>query len=388
MNSSITDIFGNQINDSFNRAVVFITPTPDIFAPVVTNPQTILWRFDQDKINKLLLSNNIDPNLYLLLGDCVSHGSRIPMVLINPDTVATQCDDYVNVTNFGNGRLWKPISNNINYINLGLVYSVNKPTFKTGVVKQGFLSISKNNINNIGALNEFNLVGFNEQMKTFDRLAFLAHYDKSDLLGQVGKQIKNANIAYTSNGEIINNGNLCLTNNDPTVLFQDCNHKSNQQWYPYKNQLISNADGKCLTDSMSVGSCDPLDTEILDDKSWIAQEGEKVVLMIPSNPWFNNRKKLIKFNSYDQQDPPSDNVKYKTQCTLDETKPDLGYGYSYADRLNNCPVDENNNKNTIKNKIIEGFGKTREKIDIFKILLILLSILAIYQVMKVIVIKW
>jgi hypothetical protein len=381
MNNLITDIFGNQINDSFNRGVIFITPTPDIFFSIATNSQVNLWRFDQDKIKKLLLNNNIDPELYLPIGDCVSHGSRIPMVLIDPDTVATQCDDYISVANFGNGQLWKPVGNNVNYVNMGLVYSANKPLFKVGIVKREFLSISKNSINNIGVLNEFNLVGCNEPMKTFDRMAFLAHYDKSNLLGQVGKKIKNFNIVYNNSGEIINDENLCLTNNDPAIMFQDCNHKSNQQWYLYKNQLISSADGKCVTDSMSVASCDPIDTDILDDKSWIEQEGEKVVLMISSNPWFNNRKNLINVNDYDQQNPLSSNVKYNTNCVIDETKPDLGYGYSYASRLNNCP-------DNIKNRIIEGFSKTDEKIDIVKIILILLSVVAIYQIMKVIVIKW
>lgn len=102
------------------------------------------------------------------------------------------------------------------------------------------------------------------------------------------------------------------------------------------------------------------------DNNWINQDGKKVILIEPDEPWYIGldkkekekpkgimKKKYVKLNEVSYRN----NADYKTNFVMDTTRPDMGYGYSYASRLGQPCLCKRDDKINCTKKLTEHFGK-------------------------------
>lgn len=149
-----------------------------------------------------------------------------------------------------------------------------------------------------------------------------------------------------------------------------------------QNHLVSNYDLKCLTANINgtiyKDTCDERNIEQkwkllyendpienLSQKSnhpWVTQEGKRVILVEADDPWFINISEDMDIETISRTSPTTDeqsiNVhdKFTSNFIMNTHSPNLGYGYSYLDRLgteqNDFGVIEDFNKKKTTNNDI------------------------------------
>lgn len=150
--------------------------------------------------------------------------------------------------------------------------------------------------------------------------------------------------------------NSCLTSQDGNITTSTCTPNNNrQQWLTHDY---------CSSE---------------EDTEWKTTKGEHVILSQPDVPWYVLKRKTTTVN-YDEQDIDHlnevsyrNNADFKSQFKMDMCRPDLGYGYSYAQRHNNVmkQIEESNDKK------IEGFDEKKIDFNVIAGLLILLIFLLV-----------
>jgi len=202
----------------------------------------------------------------------------------------------------------------------------------------------------------------------------------------------NQQFTYNSQGEIILDDKCLSYKPNNSVYFSSCNDGQEQKWNFDYNIISPKSDPqKCLTsnnDKVSVEQCkqDGDDSQIWDveyesktpnDFSWNSVKGKSVVLVQSDDPWYINQDTTIpmKYNqdfNINNDLSYRDNADYQSNFVMDRTKRDMGYGYSYADRLGQCC-----------SKKVEGFGeKCNDQSSIIVIVLIVIILLLIFKHIK------
>ncbi|QKF94080.1 putative vacuolar protein sorting-associated protein 62 [Fadolivirus algeromassiliense] len=381
----ITDIFGNNIpkDRDYNSSLPFIlihTSQPYLLLEkILTTENDGIWKLKLSTIFHILYIHSVNPTSFAPLGDIWLPSPVLPaeitILLTNTDNrISSFPIDFIKLDNYTNVNIWKPICNR-GYQELGLIASEIKPSLKSvKCIHENYL-ISYNSSQQVVSrntnMNEFNLLSNIELPKfTINRNKILSSRDIKIESNGTQKYITNENnnimmkknvdnktqkITYSDKGELIIN-TKCLTVHEGKVDLQNCNGLQTQKWYPYKNQYISYDNQKCLTDNANIiitKQCNnndttqqwntydfntTIETPSEPSNSWKTQEGKRVILVEPDIPWYITKKKTIPEGMIKQNIKElnkveyRDNADFQSMFIMDLHRPDVGYGYSYAQR--------------------------------------------------------
>ncbi len=195
-------------------------------------------------------------------------------------------------------------------------------------------------------------------------------------------------LSYSTQGELVMK-NKCVTQpvgtNNPLYL-SDCVGSDSQKWNITGNSIQPESDDtKCMSyddsETLVTKSCNNSDQQnwqteqsdtSTDSFKWTDYFGKTVVLVEADDPWYLNKDITIPMEYLKQQNLQDiyyrQNADYKPNHIIDESVPDLGYGYSYASRAG-VPCQK-----------IEGFNEGQN--DASNILLLLMCILILIFVYK------
>lgn len=381
----ITDILGNKIpkDRDYNSSIPFIlihTTQPYLLLDKVSGTENDgIWKHKLPAIFHILYINSINPVNFGPVGDIWLPSSVLPneltLLFVNSNTkISSFPIDFIKIDNYTNMNIWKPICQR-GYQEMGLIASESKPSLKSIKCVSSDYLISYNSeqivVGRNTNMNEFNLLSNIELPKfTINRNKLLTSKtikigpentqdyltnENNNLILKSTENNQNQKILYTENGELKMN-DKCISVTNGKANLQNCNNSNSQKWYPYKNQYVSYDNQKCLTDENNIiitKKCDKNDitqqwntddynsvVEIPNEShdSWRTQEGKRVVLIEPDIPWYITKKKTIPEGMIKQtikdlnQVQYRDNADYKSLFLMDLHRPDLGYGYSYAQR--------------------------------------------------------
>jgi hypothetical protein len=417
MNSIIiTDIFGNKISSSkeTNGKLPFIilhSIQPYLILEKISKGSETegIWKPNAQTIFHILYSNSINPINFSPVGDIWYTDSKLPkefqLLLVNTDTNISRFPiDFVKIDNYSELSIWRPISPR-GYQEMGLIASQEKPSLRSlKVINDKLLAPFNNEVAVSGRnthMNEFYLLSNIELKKyTIDRTKLLQSSsnikissndsyitnDNGSLYLKPNNNSKSQKITYSINGEL-QMDDKCISAIDDNIGIQPCDNNLPQKWYTYQDKYISMSDGKCLTNKdgkIKKENCsknnnqkwftDDYDTVLEDSQesvgSWETAKGKKVVLIQPDNPWYINKKKSMPEGLIRQgrtelnKEWYRDNANFNSKFMMDVTRPNMGYGYSYADRqgqqvycLDDC------NKIDPNDKRFEYFDNDGKKID-------------------------
>jgi hypothetical protein len=430
----ITDIFGNKTSKDrdLNSKLPFIlidTHQPYLALEKISTmsePDGI-WILKKIYLEHLLYIHSINPKSFATVGDLWFPDNQLPdkllLLMVNTDTtLSRQPVDFIQIDNYCNLGIWKPVCPQ-GYLEIGLIASPDKPsTHVLNVINQDYLSeyqIESMAIGRNTNMNEFNLLSNIEIKKyTIDRTKFLTHPTTIKLASKkTGNYVtsdknrklvvrKNANqkINYTVQGELILDGECIGTSMDDNirdeyVYLQKCADGQGQKWYPYRDSYISQFDQSCLSDDSGIlkkKSCDQNDEnqawlteeyqESKINNDWSTEKGKYVFLVEPDVPWYITKKKtkpegILDPNIHVLNQSSYDHATFPTKFMLDPVKPDLGYGYNYAQRLGRpCICAEDCKKD---NSVIETFEDSKKNAIDFNLvacsLLLLIFLLVIVR---------
>jgi len=315
----VTDIFGNTSIDDTTPFILIRAGNPEKLVYYLDGEDNKrVFRFDPKGIYYVLKKHGLNPNSYVYCGDLFNEKNYFEttnFLLVNKK-YTTVTTEFLKLKTFANGAIYTPVAPS-GYNHIGLVYSHRgfRPV-KAFVVYSDILKNSNYSIGTLGRANEYHYIGSNSE------------------------------------------NNLTI---DKKKVFE-----------------LSNIKHKMVNDEESLDSIESID-------SWINRKGKSVILVTPDTPWFikkgkkshhiyTNPKPIFKHNpvgqstniNYDLQNK----AKYKTSQTIDPSRFDLGYGYSYADRLQGvgCKTKE-------VNSVYEMFNNPEENSKTVKILTVIMIFL-------------
>lgn len=329
----ITDLYGNRLergNDS-NGALPFIILTTVqpylLLEKIAERDSDSVYKWNSSMVAHTLYYWNVRPENYNVVGHIYSKAKNLPkqmqFIFVNKN-MSKKPIDFKQISSYKNFPVWEPVCPN-GYKALGLIVSIKKPDINIiRVVKENGLTPYRKKIDfhdGFGFMNEFNLLSTESTvLLTVNRTKFLNK--------NINLSVKNKKINYTAQGEL-KMGDKCMSiqMNDNYVYLQDCDDKSdNQKWYPYRGQFVSQYNEKCLDKNLKAEPCnkdqDQQWNTTKNDDSWKTQHGKGVSLSVSDTPWYKDRE--TEYQPY---------AKYQTNFMMDPQRPDLGYGWSYADRL-------------------------------------------------------
>jgi hypothetical protein len=276
----ITDVFGNK-NIDYNKVpfILIQTTKPLLFLEKITNASHIdsIWKLNYSKLSKILAINQIDPKTFYQVGDIWIPSKMTPnkiVIILTNINYSTYPIDYIKIDTYTEFNIWKPLSPN-GFVEMGNIASTNKPSLKEiRVVNSKYIKEYNGSSNVVGRntnMNEFNLL--------------------SNII----------NKKYTiDNSKLINNSH---------------------------NKKIIKENSDESTSSQS-------------SESWKTHIGKKVMLIQPDIPWYITKKKTIpeylivqSINKLNEKQY-RDNADFNSSVTINPNRPDMGYGYSYAQRKN------------------------------------------------------
>ncbi|ARF11396.1 hypothetical protein Klosneuvirus_1_253 [Klosneuvirus KNV1] len=384
MNSIIiTDIYSNKLSQDKDMngllPFIIINITQPLFLlekVKYINDNDSIWKINLRRMFAMLYTHGINPSGFSLLGDLWFPSQSLPqkvqILLVNVDNRLSQFPiNFVNIDQ----NIWKPVGPD-GFQAIGLIHATTKPSLRSLKVvnKSYLLPYNKTSpiIDKKTSMNEFNLLSIiGIDRYTIDRTQFLPNSPKIDVRlssKSSGKYITNYNdtivlnneqqnnidnvqtVSYTGNGELKMNGMCMDLHDNDTITLEKCNQQMNQKWYPYDDAYISYNQHKCLTQrNNNVGGIDCDDNinqkwrtsdliSVIDSgqdsiATWKTQEGKNVVLIQPDIPWYVNKKKdAQKYMDNLNNNTYYDYAKFDSKFALDPSRPDMGYGYSYAQR--------------------------------------------------------
>ncbi len=333
MDIKITDIFNINITNPkkrFNKEYIVIDINSDYIDDYLEtiNQYNGVYIYRLKKNGKLQQSFNkigLNINNYIELGNYIIYDTtNIKILLINKDNTELT-NRYSLLTTVGQLYIWKPISMNSNYTNLGLICTDNPhevPDQFIGLVPRNHVKIFDSSYSELFQ-NDYNLLGSNRDNK---------------------KKLLTTNILNEHN-----NDNNSIDSLDTQNISEQKEHFTDNNWQVYKTNSL--------------------------------------VLVEANNPWYVNKEntiplKYISSDKYFQNDDNKkdytnpygynniqSNAQYESNTKLDGSKPNLGLGYSFAERRN-----------------IENFGPKTEKKDntnyIILIMFIVIILLFAYNIYK------
>lgn len=426
----ITDIYSNKIsrdkdiNSLLSFIIINIKKPLFLLDKINYNNDTdSIWKINLQRMHAALHTHGINPNGFSLLGDLWFPTNQLPtnvqIPLVNVDNRLSQYPiNFINIDQ----NIWKPIGQD-GYQSLGLIYATIKPSLRSlRIVNKTYLipyNKPEQIINKKTTMNEFNLLSIiGVEKYTIDRTKFLPKNQKINM--KLSSQLNNKyitknnnnitladernndldnsqNITYTGNGELQINNSCLELKNDGNILLENCNNSTNQKWYPYDQNYISYNKHECLTHNNSEiygKDCDNsksqkwtnFDASTIDDSiaTWKTQEGKNVILTQPKSPWYIKKKKDINTTSKNNTEHNSyhDYADFESKFVLDPSRPDMGYGYSFAQRQGKpcqCLECKNNIEqfNTNNNDQIDSNNKFSLNTYIFALFFIIIALILI-----------
>ena len=414
----ITDIFGNTISDDidYNSKLPFIlihTAQPYLLLEKVSKIPEVdgIWQLVLPTIFHTLYINKVNPDNFAPVGDIWLPSPSLPkelsILLVNTNkTFSAFPIDYIKLDSYTNFNIWKPLCP-IGYQEIGLIASTTKPSVRAIKVinnkylieYNGDISVKGRNTN----MNDFNLLSNIESKKyTIDRTKFLTNPTTIKIASKASNKFMTANdnnisinennkkddrddqkISYTIQGELKMN-NKCIGSVNDAISLQNCDNTLNQKWYPFKDNYISSLNHKCLSNNNGKiirEKCNDSNIQkwhtdnynYVIDKSqesvepWRTRTGKRLILIEPDTPWYINKNKniqkgLIKLVKRElNKKEYRDNADFKSNFALNIYRPDMGYGYSYAQRHENTQkyLDSNDyNKSSPDDVVFENFDDT------------------------------
>ncbi len=314
----LTDIFNINITNSkkqYNKDYIIVEINNDSFDNYleIINQYNGVYIYKLKKNNKLInhfskLGLNLDD--YIELGHYIIYNANnVKILLINKkNTIIT--NRYTLIDTVGQLYIWKPMSLNRDYTNLGIICTSNPnemPSNYIGLIPKNYIKIFNASYDQLFQ-SDYNLLGSNKDNK---------------------KKIMTYNILneadYDSDNESTdsNNTKIKITNNKINLANKQVNLANNQ-------------------DNIEHFSSD-----------WTEYRSPNMVLVENENPWYVNKQdtipvKYISNNNYFGYHKSRDGALYESQIVLDASSPSMGYGYSYASRQNVLKNVENMEGKSIK----------------------------------------
>lgn len=390
---TITDIFGNNITQS---SLFLIVNSPDIYSlltKISKTKKSSIWKYNRSKIDTLIALRRLDPKNYLILGHVICLTEKPKQLILVHKSLCKNPTHLERITSYGDGSIYKAVCEDQKYISLGLFYFdessdmiTNDESIGIGMVSLSTVVIDKFNTFYDKNSQEYDLIPNDYNLLSSGRIGIViinktiyANDDQFKLMNNDGKYITkiddrleshpnlnstNQIITYNTQGELIIDGKCLSFDNKPhpDLFFDTCADSQNQKWNIYSGQIspiqsatsVQSEYKQCITsennseDNVSLQTCGRQrdnqiwDTENNDDVStnntWSRYKGKAVVLVESDNPWYINKNTTIPIK---MQTIPTvlNSVKNKLQADvvsnmiLDPTRPNMGLGYSYAERL-------------------------------------------------------
>jgi hypothetical protein len=320
-NIKITDLFGinilnnRDIRDNKNYIIInFINDNiDDLLIAINQYNGNYIYKlnFNAHLFSKIKQKYKFDINDYIELGNYIIYNNNDIKILLMHKNAGIKTNRYTLIDVVGNLYLWKPISINNEYTNLGVVITTDEyeiPYGYIGLVNTEFIKISEPiNINSdILFENDYSLLGTIKN-------------NKRKLLSI--KILKNnENIEHIEHFENISTE--CDINKN------DIDHNDIDQ-----NDIINHHN------NLNV------------------YKGKRLVLVESDNPWYINKDNVIELkyikndNYFGVRSKYPVGAKFKSNTVYNPQSPNLGYGYSYADRkdviIEKFSDNENNNANYV-----------------------------------------
>ena len=175
-------------------------------------------------------------------------------------------------------------------------------------------------------------------------------------------KLQNQLLSYSTQGELIMK-DKCITHSSDnnSLILNDCNGSDSQKWNVVANSIQSeNNKEKCIAynddDTLSYETCNNTDNQSWqteqsgdNDESfkWTDYFGKTVVLVEADDPWYLNKENTVQMEYLKTQNLKSElgymsHADYKTNRIIDENSHNLGFGYSYQDRVGQGCVENFN----------------------------------------------
>lgn len=432
----VSDLFGLKPSNNSLMIVIHTNGTnnDNLFIKIASdkNTETNIWTYNMQEIKKHLEDRQIDISYYLRMGDVLIKKKVIPNIIILCNkSICSKPSGFDIIMEYDNGQIIRPYTeSNTNIEIFTKIYSFglywvskklinnkhNEYMENIGIIPSDLLmSIKKSNNDNVLDTldtSEFDLLGVTSiGLYAINRNKFTDNNSRrikilnseNKCITNIGNTLKTRqnqksliqSFSYNAQGELMTDGK-CLTQNNNNVTVETCSNNNKQKWIMTKNKIFpSNDFGKCieasaLDDSIYLRNCDSLSlnqtwsteddsfSDMTTDPTWDKYNGKTVVLVENDNPWFINTDTAYNIKFKQPQLNLSDDVKYRQNAdvisnfVMDPNRPDMGYGYSFADRegISCNKIDE-----TDIEKKIEGFGGIVNNNDIsMRIIILIISI--------------
>lgn len=364
---NITDLAGSTTIHP-NTPIIFIYSEKIhiLLRRLSKDTKSSILELNAEKVKAILKDKNINYDNYIQLGHIYIKNNNFSMkrVILAHRNIVEFATDYKYVCNYGSGSLWHPLRDNFKA--LGLVYSNNKskPDLRIGLLPAQIVSIgSVSNIigilnNRYGLITHSN-IGIQKIMNDkFYRWTtpFKMMNNNGEYLTRINNRAelktniatsKSQTVAYNAQGELTIDG-ACLTRGNDRVDFNKCTGSPDQIWERVGSKWTDSESCLATTESdISMKACQEDDTDQIwnivntdnenTDYRWNTYKGKNVILVESENPWYINKDITHPMKIASRQELTDDRYKayadYRpTRFIMDTTKPDLGYGHSYASR--------------------------------------------------------
>lgn len=364
---NVTDIFGSM-NISNDTPILFIYSENihQLLRKLDTDKTSSIWEINVNKVNEILKNRNLDASNYISLGHIYikNNNFQIKKIILAKKSFVQPNSDFNYIGTYGKGTVWEPIGHNMK--SLGLVYnrSEEKPHFHVGIFPQDLILEDSVDTKNYANSNYGLLTHFNIGLRRISTGKLYNGINPFKLMNSDGNYMTEINneltikpknkdqhqeVSYNAQGELIINGK-CLTKENNNIKLEKCEGNKKQKWIPRDNNISTYDENNCITSSDSNVSLKPCypdninqdwhmeesDTSKNTDYSLRKYKGKTVVLVEADNPWYVNKdsttiEPVNKSQELRQIDHKFADYK-PTNFIIDTTKPDMGYGYSYASR--------------------------------------------------------
>lgn len=350
----ITDLFGINIltNRDVNRDYIIIHFSNDnideLLIPINQYNGNYIYKLNKNSnyFNKLYSKNIFNINDYNELGNYIIYDkNNIQILLVKGGSTST----YGLIDVVGNLYVWKPIYKYTSHTNFGVVVTTdeNPPKEIIGTINTNYIKLlSPITINNDSLFeNEYSILGSIKNNKK--KLLSIK------ILNDKGNKIEYFNNMNDNMNDIQNN--IMNNENDNIDSKQYCSDDKNDEDYSIDSDMENN------------------------HQSLNTYKGKRMVLVESDNPWYVNKENAIELKYINNQNYFGIRQKYptgtafKSNTVYNTTSPNLGYGYSYADR---------------KNTIIEKFSENPEDNTnnnanyIIFIMIVIIILLLVYNYYK------
>lgn len=290
-NIYVSDLFGNNINSDTNFILLSSNELYKFIKQIAKNKNSSIWDIDRKKINEILKKYNIDPNNYITLGHIFyknnfhKNNNEPKTILLVNKSITKYPTDFVEVSNYADGKIIKPIYNKNNdskYVSLGLYFVNDKNNLKNdiGLIPEYLVSKYKTSKNSELTSNNFGLLSLSDQMLMLKKPNNQNNQQNDNEINFVDNGSYNGtpydtpysspyNTHYNTQGELIfgiqnaewNNSKMSNCLNNDNISMSDYNDLFIEQIYDSDNSIIS-------------------------DKDWNQYQGKSVVLVESETPWF------------------------------------------------------------------------------------------------------